>query len=403
VPAADRAAAALSAARIGTCTWDAATGSAEADAVLLELVGQDPATFDGATTALLAHVDPQDRARIADVVAQAAAADGRFRVELRLTLPGHRTRWLATAGSVEVDGDGSVARVVAAAHELSDDAHRRSEALRVLDEMPAAFYSLDPRWRFTYVNAEAERVVARPRDELLGRSVWDAFPAAIGSDFERHYRLARDTGHPVVFDAYYPAPLDAWYQIRVWPGSYGLAVYFLDVTDQLRAQAALAREATHDALTDLPNRSVFFEVLAHALGSLARHPAHVGVLFVDLDGLKKVNDALGHRAGDELLVECAARIAAALRPHDILARLGGDEFVVLLEDLVDPGDADHVADRITAALAEPYVLRGREVGTSASVGVATSNSSTATADALVSWADAAMYRAKQAGGGRSSR
>jgi diguanylate cyclase (GGDEF)-like protein len=403
VPPVDRAQAALSAARVGTCLWDTAAGTADADTVFLNLFDHDPGAFDGTAGTLLAHVDPQDRARVAEVLADARTADGRFGLEYRVRLADGRTRWIASTGCAEHAPDGAVTRVVEIAHELSVDAHRASDVLQVLEGMPAAFYSLDAEWRFTYVNAEAERLLGRPRRELLGQSAWETFPEAVGSDFEHHYRRARRTGHPVIFDAYYPAPLNAWYQIRAWPGPHGLAVYFLDVTDLLRVQAALTREATHDPLTDLPNRSLFFEVLSHALGSLARHPAHVGVLFIDLDGLKNVNDSLGHRAGDELLVECAVRIASALRPHDVLARLGGDEFVVLLEDLVDPRAADHVAARISTALAAPFRLHDHEVGTPASIGVATSNNPTVTADALVSWSDAAMYRAKQAGGGRSSR
>ncbi len=166
------------------------------------------------------------------------------------------------------------------------------------------------------------------------------------------------------------------------------------------AQDELAHRATHDPLTDLPTRWMFFDRVTHAIASLARRPGHVGVLFLDLDALKQVNDTFGHEAGDRLLTTVADRVRGALRPTDTLARLGGDEFVVLLEHLADPADAASVAHRILTALKAPYRPQGRAMSTSASIGIATTDDPRQTADALVSHADAAMYRAKDAGRGR---
>jgi PAS domain S-box-containing protein len=112
--------------------------------------------------------------------------------------------------------------------------------------MSAAFYSLDRQWRFTYVNAEAERLLGRSRGELLGGSIWELFPAAVGSDFERNYTRAMDSGQPVVFEAWYPAPLNGWFELRVWPSPEGVGVYFLDITARRSSmeRAELLSEAT---------------------------------------------------------------------------------------------------------------------------------------------------------------
>jgi diguanylate cyclase (GGDEF)-like protein len=166
------------------------------------------------------------------------------------------------------------------------------------------------------------------------------------------------------------------------------------------AQDELAHRATHDPLTDLPTRWMFFEHVTHALAGLARRSGQVGVLFLDLDGLKQVNDTFGHLAGDRLLTTAAERVRAALRPTDILARLGGDEFVVLLENLTQPADAERVAQRILDELTVPYRPQGRTINTSASIGIATTDDPHQSADALVLQADSAMYRAKEAGRGR---
>ena len=103
------------------------------------------------------------------------------------------------------------------------------------------FYSLDREWRFTYVNAEAERLLGRPREELLGGVLWELFPATVGSEFERSTGARSSTGRPVVFEAYYPAPLDGWYELRAWPSPDGLGVYFLDITARRAAQDARRR------------------------------------------------------------------------------------------------------------------------------------------------------------------
>lgn len=179
----------------------------------------------------------------------------------------------------------------------------------------------------------------------------------------------------------------------------GIIGMLQDVTARKTLEAELTHQAFHDALTGLANRALFLDRVAHALARAPRSRRRVAVLFLDLDNFKTVNDSLGHVEGDRLLIIAAKRLASCVRAGDTIARLGGDEFAVLVEDAEVPGDAVALAERITAAFAAPFPLGGSPLVATASVGIATSIHS-ATPDALLRNADAAMYRAKSEGKGR---
>jgi diguanylate cyclase (GGDEF)-like protein len=157
-------------------------------------------------------------------------------------------------------------------------------------------------------------------------------------------------------------------------------------------------QAFHDSLTGLPNRALFLDRLEHAEARATRTGSPVAVLFLDLDSFKKVNDRLGHVAGDELLVLVAGRLRRCMRPSDTAARFGGDEFAMLLEDMAPDASAALVAERVLQDLTKPFTIQGQEVLISASVGIASSQDRAG--DDLLRNADLAMYRAKSAGKGR---
>jgi diguanylate cyclase (GGDEF)-like protein len=195
-----------------------------------------------------------------------------------------------------------------------------------------------------------------------------------------------------------------------WPAGRAPAVLAGDVLHRLRGvgdQAATAlqrarlletvpHQATHDALTGLPNRVLFLERLGEALATTAPDQ-HVGVLFCDLDRFKAVNDSLGHAAGDELLRQVAARLRAAIRPGDLVGRLSGDEFAVLLPALTRPEDADRVVDRVLGCFDEPFRWRAPRSPSAPAWASPSTSRRWDDADALLRAADADMYRHKHAG------
>jgi diguanylate cyclase (GGDEF)-like protein/PAS domain S-box-containing protein len=175
--------------------------------------------------------------------------------------------------------------------------------------------------------------------------------------------------------------------------------YIRDASQDDAKRRELERCAFEDTLTGLANRNLFMNRLKHALSGRARHKRPVAVLFLDLDDFKAVNDRLGHGTGDRLLVAMGQRLRACVRPEDTAARLGGDEFTVLVEDAAGAAPI-RLAERLLGVMEEPVALDGRKLNVSLSIGVAVSDADHGDADSLLHAADAAMYRAKQAGKGR---
>jgi diguanylate cyclase (GGDEF)-like protein len=166
-------------------------------------------------------------------------------------------------------------------------------------------------------------------------------------------------------------------------------------------QSALAHQAAHDPLTELPNRAQALALVTAALHRGRRSGSMTGLLFVDLDGFKAVNDGHGHAAGDDVLQEVARRLSEAVRPGDVVCRLGGDEFVVLVEEAGSERDLMGLAERLIASVSEPITADGHQVRIGASIGIAVGRDADTDADALIAEADTAAYRAKHRGRGRA--
>ena len=259
-----------------------------------------------------------------------------------------------------------------------------------------------------YVSPAAERELGWKASELEGRRALElVHPDDLDSMKSVFSDVAERAGELIQLDLRMRTREGEWRWFEVGatnrladPSVNGFVANFHNVTERRRFQDELTYRAFHDGLTNLPNRAGFMKLLERALDAARRAGGRVGVLFLDVDRLKLVNDGLGHETGDRLLVEFASRLSRCIRPSDTVARFGGDEFTVLVERLILPDDAVGVAGRITSALQDPVWIGDREIIATCSIGIALSDDRTVDASDLVRDADLAMYLAKERGGAR---
>jgi diguanylate cyclase (GGDEF)-like protein/PAS domain S-box-containing protein len=320
------------------------------------------------------------------------------------------------------DGDAANHRTVRALEAQLEERERQLYETQakydaLLSQLPAAIYvdSPDPSGPTYYVSPQIRDMLGISPAEYIGRQdIWDTLVHPDDRErMAREYEEFIRTGQPEHGDYRYLKPdgTVVWIHDRskLVLDQDGRRMFvqgvMFDVTAQKEAELALQHMAYHDTLTGLPNRAMFEQHLDLALARARRSERSVAVLFMDLDGFKEVNDAMGHSAGDELLCAVAERLRRATRETDLVARLGGDEFLVLLADLPDergqsPDEVVRtVAGRITDGMLEPFPLRGTSVETSISVGSCQFPVEAQDAETLMSVADAAMYAQKRRGGG----
>lgn len=267
-----------------------------------------------------------------------------------------------------------------------------------------------------YVSPAAAGVYGRDAEELVGTELAALIhPEDLGRVVHevRRFLAARPEDEPTTriecrFKAGPAHPGgEPWLNVESTVNRHhgGLIFNSRDVTERVRLQAQLQHNASHDTLTDLPNRALFTDRVSQALGGRRASDHGTAVLYIDLDGFKQVNDTIGHQAGDELLIQAAHRLADSVRAGDTAARLGGDEFAALIigDGARDPAAREHrmreIADRLRIRLSEPYKIDGQEVRVAASIGIAFAEPDVTPAG-LMRNSDLAMYRAKQAGKGR---
>ncbi len=329
----------------------------------------------------------------------------------------HGLRWLDST-SIPILRDGTVRGVVTTFTDITEQRQAAElllaseQRFRLLTEsLPVGVYQTDAMNEVTYVNPKWCEITEIAEEDAIGLRFIDHIhpddvdPAAeqfrqsriSQGGFRMQMRFTTGTGKLRWLSTYgVPTFDDETGKLRSLIGSIE------DVTPYVTAQESLTHAATHDPLTDLPNRSLMLDHLELALSRTERDRSRVALLFLDLDRFKQVNDTMGHDAGDDLLVEVARRLGGIVRPSDTVSRIGGDEFVVLCTEVADEHHALAVAQRVLSVIeAEPFHLWGTKIAVTASIGIALSPVGTpAHPEALLRDADAAMYRAKENGRAR---
>jgi diguanylate cyclase (GGDEF)-like protein/PAS domain S-box-containing protein len=273
------------------------------------------------------------------------------------------------------------------------------------------FFFKDRESRFLLVSAGFLAGLAQGRavEEVIGKTDFDIFstPHALAAleDERRVIATGRAMVAKVERETFHDRS-DLWVSTTKLPlldrdgeiiGTWGIS---RDITPQVEAEQALVHQTLHDAVTGLANRVALIDRLEQALVALVRRPGRVGLLFIDLDGFKDINDSLGHDTGDRVLVEVGRRLTHVARRGDTVARLGGDEFVLLCAHASDDDGLRLIADRVVRAIRAPLVADGRNVAVTGSLGVADTDDPHVDPGELLRRADIAMYAAKRAGSNR---
>ncbi|MCB7137072.1 SpoIIE family protein phosphatase [Cellulosimicrobium marinum] len=369
--------AAAQAAGLGTFRWDLRTGELSWDAPLLEVFGYDATSFGGTIEAFNARVHPDDLPAVNDSLDHAIATCGIYEADFRVQRPDGTTRWLTARGRALPGPDGAASEVVGVTTDVTALRAGDERVERILEEMTVGYFWLDPQWRFGYVNGEAERILASPRERLVGGSIWDLFPASVGTVFEDAYRSVARTGRPVVFDAYYPAPLEDWYEVRAVPERGGVAVYFtvvterrhaLELAEQARARSDLLAAVAAALAEILDPVAALRAVLPHLVPAVADFAIASTLDEGPADWQERLHDVAALHADPErqplLDAYAAIRVPALSRRSLVATAVAGAAHVQYTGlprpgDLVRPGPAQDLLVRLEPHALAVVPLRGR--------------------------------------------
>jgi diguanylate cyclase (GGDEF)-like protein/PAS domain S-box-containing protein len=311
-------------------------------------------------------------------------------------------------------GDGSVETVVIMVRDITEK-KRSEKALRESEERfrsltalsSDTFWEQDDQYRFTSMSGvDAGTTTQTTADLLLGKKRWELdFTNMSADDWAKHIAIldAHQPFRDLELSRVDETGKTVWIAISGEPvfdqsGAFkGYRGVGKEISERKNDEERIQFLANHDALTGLPNRAMFSDVLNLAIESARRYKRGFAVLFIDLDRFKIINDTMGHDAGDKLLKEMGARLSKTVRSSDVVARLGGDEFVVLVQEVSEAKQVDAVARKILSALVGPMVMQGQECRVTASIGVCMYPTDAQDEKTLMKNADIAMYRAKEDG------
>ncbi|WP_372591228.1 diguanylate cyclase domain-containing protein [Guyparkeria sp.] len=394
-------------AHIGNWVSDARTGRITWSDGIYAIFGYSPGDFRPTHERFMEAVHPDDRARVEEAVSHSFRTGDPYEIEHRIVRPDGEIRHVLERGMMEMDDAGTLVRMIGTVQDVTElrrFEETRMEAAAIIESTHEAIFVADATGRIVRTNASFQREAGLDVDELQGRraeSLFERSDDRRGDDFAVAWAKAQDQGAwegelTLVGRSGRRVPvLLSLTSLTLDWGERRIVGLFSDISGIYAREQLMWHKAHHDPLTGAANRVLFRERLTRAIAEAERHEELVGVLYVDLDGFKPVNDNYGHEAGDEVLRTVVRRLNEATRETDTVARLGGDEMAVLLVRPATLEDVERVAEKLREAIARPIDWGSDSIRTSASIGVAIHPRDGANADELLRVADEAMYREKR--------
>src|SRR5581483_10691399 len=377
-----------------------------------EWLGESRKTLNGQ---LLADVVGEERAAELRPLFERVLQGDVVSKEMLLAQPAGQPRWEAIHLAPNRDAEGKVVGIYAVHTDVHEEKGNQ-EALRRANWMlsshinntPLAVLEWDRDFRLVRWSPQAQNIFGWTADEVLGmplteyllthrehleelQSLVENLTSGTEPRATRLIRNHRKDGATIWCEWYHSCLMDDEGRLA------SILSFVQDVSSRIEAEERLQHMATRDALTGLPNRLLLHERLAQAIAQAKRSGGRVGVLFIDLDRFKNVNDTLGHRIGDELLKKCTHALSSAVRESDLLARLGGDEFMVIVEDFEDPAILGKIAQKLLDTIAQPFTVEEHDIYVTSSIGISVYPDDSDDPEELLKHADVAMYRSKELG------
>jgi diguanylate cyclase (GGDEF)-like protein/PAS domain S-box-containing protein len=416
---------ATEAAKMGVWEWDPVTDVVLCNETMDRIYGYSPTVATPSGTWLVqtryerfaAAIHPDDLAEVEAKLQQVIAQKSQGSTEYRIILPDGSIRLISAVERAILDETGKVTRLVGVNTDITDRQAAEDElfaekerAQVTLKSIGDAVVCTDLAGFVSFLNPVAEHLTGWLQEEAAGRPVVEVLrilddatheaipnPMILAVEHNRTLSLPSNC-HLIRRDGSETPIEDSVSPIHDREGRVtGAVIVFRDVTVAKELARQMTHQAQHDFLTGLPNRMLMNDRVSQAIAASLRHHGMVAVLFLDLDGFKKINDSLGHQIGDRLLQSVAGRLRECLRGPDTVSRLGGDEFVVLLPEVLRAEDPAFTAQRIIQAIAAPHSIDGHDLHVTTCIGISVYPEDGLDGTTLIKNADIAMYHAKEHG------
>lgn len=389
----------------GCWEWDPQTNAFWWSSEVCRMLGQEKGRIEPSRAAFLTVVHADDREAVDACFQEVLANCHRLDIEYRIIRPDGRLRYIRTQGELASLGPGRPTVMLGTIQDITEQRETENR-LRLLKEavecLPVGITITGVDGKIVYTNPAEAQIHGYTVDELLNGEARVLAPQRLRipmplEQLEKIGLWRRETVNLRKCGEEFPVQLTS-VAVRTREGRFlGVVTACEDITERKANEQRIVELAYNDTLTGLPNRWMFQDRLGKALAAAGRDGHRVGVMFLDLDHFKDVNDTLGHEFGDKLLRAVAQRLAGSTREADTLARLGGDEFIVILTHLDGLDGVAAVAERIQASFRQPFELEGREIYSGASIGIAIYPEDGKDVASLLQSADVAMYHAKGQG------